>query len=168
MSLNSINVRELRSFRFIQTANQIKNLLENPKATIIFSMYSSMNPKDRILYQEQFMQKNLKGMVVSKNIFKFLLKNNKWSDFKILLKGNLFLLIDQNNNIVDTLNFVFSQDKIILRLLLSNHQLYKKKTLINILEKPVNQKTLNYLIGLLYLQLLQISIFKLIFISKNK
>jgi hypothetical protein len=77
MSLTSINVRELRSFRFIQTANQIKNLLENPKATIVFSMYSSMNPADRILYQEQFMQKNLKGMVVSKNIFKFLLKHNK-------------------------------------------------------------------------------------------
>jgi hypothetical protein len=77
MSLTSINVRELRSFRFIQTSNQIKSLLENPKTTIIFSMYSSMNPSDRILYQEKFMEKNLKGIVVSKNIFKFLLKHNK-------------------------------------------------------------------------------------------
>ena len=167
MSLNSINVRELRSFRFIQTSNQIKSLLENPKTTIIFSMYSSMNPSDRILYQEKFMEKNLKGIVVSKNIFKFLLKHNKWSDLKIALKGNLFLLIDKNNNISDTLNFIFSQHKIILRLLLSNHQLYKKKALMNMLEKPLHEKTLNYLIGLLYLQVLQISIFKLIFISKN-
>ena len=147
MSLVSVNIRELRSFRIKHRIKELRTVIENKNTDGVFCTSNSffrVEKKDL-----GFNENDIIISLYSKNIIRFLFRNYNWINIRSLLEGQIFLIKHkETNKFLDKtviINFLKSQ-KFLLRLYIHNQNIYRKGKL-NQLSLFLDQKeasSLNY------------------------
>lgn len=139
MQINTLNNREIRSFRLRHKTLILKNFFENPQTFGFFLMADTIQPIDHIQFRKEFKAHNLQIINISKKINTFLTKNTEWFTIKNLLTGNVVLLKAQNNTInltTNTLQFIINNTQFNLRFLFWNKTFYREQAIKTFLTNP--------------------------------
>ncbi len=139
MASFQINSREIRSFKLYKQTLELRTFFEEKNRNGIFMMCDSLHPTERILMRADLAKNNLKINIVPKNITKFLFKTKETNNIKNLLSGSVVLIRDTNNNALteEQIKFLFKQEKMSIRFLFWNHQIYRG----SVLEKYISLKS---------------------------
>lgn len=145
MTLLAVDTRELRSFRFRFRIEELRSVIDNKTTDVSFCSSTSFNPIEREELRANLNKYQVVATSFSKNIVKFLFNNPNWIIIRSLLEGQSFVIKDnqKSNNFETNLKFfkmiVEQNDKFVLRLVLHNHQLYRRYYL----KRLINSTTLN-------------------------
>ena len=152
MSLFSIEVRELRSFRIRHRIQNLRFFIENSNINGAFCIANSLHPIEREELRSDFNKNNIVVTSLSKNIIRFLFINSKWKIVRNLLEGEIFLIRSKSNVLLkkDYLLSLIKPGKFFLRLLIQNNELYRNQHLTLLLNKLGKNK--NDFLVLFYLK----------------
>ena len=169
MSLFSIEMRELRSFRLKYRVENFRFLIENKNAPVSICITTSLNPSERENLRKEINKLDFKVISLQKKTLQFLFQSLEWKNVSNLLEGQVFLILNKhNNNLLTKKNIVelINLKNFSLRLFLYNNQLYRKESLKKLLysldtnENQVLQKFYYFLISILLNLILVLSLRK--------
>lgn len=98
--INNMNLRDHKSFKLIYKFNILKKCLQTNNF-ILFFYYDFLNSQTRLELKKQLKNNNLKLIILKKNSMFNYLSNSKFKFINNLLKDNIILIYDKNNNIID-------------------------------------------------------------------
>jgi len=151
-----LDTRELRSFRLKYHTSEISSILKTKTSNVGICVTDSFYPKDRQLWQENPLNKELIITAIPNQIGRFLFndKEKLWSNVRNLFKGQIFLLKSKSNKklSLEILKQFLSLNKFYLRLLFANDQLYRTNSLITKSSAQLTEKiaTINLIVFLKY------------------
>ncbi len=128
--------RALRSFRLWYKTKNLLYFFKNLETFGLFFFCDTVQPKERILWREEFNKLDVQLIYISKNLYRFIFVLRRWEYVKNLMQGGLVWVksslnkeIPQENlqNILKNKNFFF-------RFLFWKHSFYRfehlKKTFV--------------------------------------
>jgi hypothetical protein len=104
MKLHRIDQREIRSFHLRKKMLDLKQFFEQNNSFGLFMMTDTLQPSDRINTRKDLSANNLVAKNVSKKIVLLLTQKASMASLQNLLKGNVVLFHNKNNNMTYTSN----------------------------------------------------------------
>ena len=147
MSKFFLDTRELRSFRLKYHTSELNSILKSKTSTVGICVTNSFYPKDRQLWRENSLDKEVNITAIPNQVGRFLFndKEKLWHNVRNLFKGQIFLVkSNTNKNLsISTLKQFLSLKKFYLRILFSKDQLYREdaiitKSFVNLTEKTAS------------------------------
>lgn len=156
-----MDTRELRSFRFKYHTTEIKTILTNKNSTVGICVTDSFHPKDRQLWRENVITKDLIITAIPNQTGRFLFndKDKIWKNVRNLFQGQIYLVKSKshNNISIPLLQQFLATKKFYLRLLFVKDQLYRADAINKqIAVKLTEQAALIKLIQFLQYQLVHV------------
>ena len=111
---------------------------------VLIFFYESMDNISRTKLKQFLYTKNLDSLIIPKKWFNLILINKEYANLKNVLAGNIILIFEKNNNIIDK-NIIIDLNKfskIYLFGLLWNKIFYKKKNVEKYITLPNNFKSI--------------------------
>lgn len=139
-----INLSNKKSFNLYQNLFKFKiiNFLLKEMNFVLIFFYESMDNTSRTKLKQFLYTKNLDSLIIPKKWFNLILINKEYANLKNVLAGNIILIFEKNNNIIDK-NIIVDLNKfskIYLFGLLWNKIFYKKKNVEKYITLPNNFK----------------------------
>jgi len=115
-----VHKHALRSFRFLSYIPDMVKILKRKSNFFYIMLYKMQTPLDRIFLTKIFLEKNLIGKLLPKNILNFFFKQKKYLGLKNLFIGNIMYIKNKEDSIInkETLNFLLKKNVFFLRLIL--------------------------------------------------
>lgn len=141
-----INLSNKKSFNLYQNLFKFKiiNFLLKEMNFVLIFFYESMDNISRTKLKQFLYTKNLDSLIIPKKWFNLILINKEYANLKNVLAGNIILIFEKNNNIIDK-NIIVDLNKfskIYLFGLLWNKIFYKKKNVEKYITLPNNFKSI--------------------------
>jgi ribosomal protein L10 len=100
IKINNMNLRDHKSFKLIYKFNILKDCLKNNNF-ILFFYYDFLNSQTRMQLKKQLKNNDLKLIILKKNSLFNYLSNSKFKFINNLLKDNIIIIYNKNNEIID-------------------------------------------------------------------
>jgi len=142
MALFLLNTRELRSFKIRKNGLDLCEFIKDKNKSVAFGVSYSFYTDTRLSIKDTLSKQNLKAVLFSLRIFRFLFKSTEWLLIKNLLRGQIFLITSKDNNVFvkENLKFLSTTNQFFLRLVLSNQIFYRKERLNTLIKSGLDLK----------------------------